>query len=271
MTERLNTMTTTAAEAVYVRCDQYCGMKITNTGDAGAAQHASDCGATPDDLTQLDNELAAKRIQSAAAAETVEDDDDTSSVENSVDDTPAPSFRCSCGSTYATWEDLGGHQVFANHNGMWVEPTDAIEDDALNEREDTVDGSKATINHSRGNKGPKAGEKVDYSHLWRDPEIDSEMVYALQAKINDGTLTIGGIAAGKACVGKATFRDPSDGSNVEVVCPNKCFARTVRKNECDLEHTHSETLEQVCLLHSITSWGAGRPLMDAGPLFGESA
>lgn len=253
-------MTTVTESEIYVSCENYCGLRISHTGESGKNQHAADCGAPLAELARLDSELAVKRIRATAAAEADTELDD---------DVPAAQFVCVCNEAFGTWEQLGDHQTATGHQGCATDESDALDDDALDEREDTVDGTAAKIKHG-GSKGPKVGEKIDYSHLWRDPMIDSEMVYALQAKINDGTLTLGGIAAGKACIGTMSV-DPGDGSAVEVGCPNKCFARTVRKNECDLEHVHSETLEQVCLLHSITSWGAGRPLMGAGPLFGADA
>lgn len=267
MIERLDPMTVTATE-MHVTCQDFCGLPISRTGDAGKAQHDENCGADADYLAKLDAELGVKGVQAAAKAAVSDDADSELNAALPADDAPAAKFRCSCGDSFETWEEIGPHQTETGHVGMYVEPNDALDDDALREREnsDTVDGQQATIKHGRGPKGPKI-EKVDYSHLWSDPNVDADMVYDLQEKIDDGTLMIGGIAAGKACIGKATFKDPTDGSNVEVACPHKCFARTVRANECSLEHTHTETLEQVCLIHAITAWGAEIPPAGHGPLF----
>jgi hypothetical protein len=268
MTERLAPMSTTAETAndTHVSCDQFCGMRITMTGEAGAAQHAENCGANADDLKALDDALIAKRVHSAATA-AVEPDEELD--EALPDDAPPAKFICKCDTPFDTWQELGDHQTETGHVGMWAEPNDALDDDALSEREDTVDGTSAKIKHDKP-KGQKI-EKVDYSHLWRNPNLDIDMVLDLQQRIDDGELTMGGIAAGKACIGKGSFTDPNDGSTVEVGCPHKCFARTVRKNECSLEHTHSETLEQVCLIHAITAWGAEIPPAGNGPLFGADA
>lgn len=262
-------MSTTTATDVHVTCSDFCGLPISLTGEAGKAQHATDCGATEDDLKKLDAELAAKRIHAvrdADAAEAEELDE-----ELPADTVPPAKMRCSCGDEFPDWVPLGVHQTGTGHVGMWQEPNDALDDDALREREEsqTVDGQPARISHDKP-KGQKI-EKVDYSHLWRDPVILVGDVTELQRKIDDGEITLGGIAAGKACIGKATFTDQTDGSSVEVACPHKCFARTVRANECSLEHTHTETLEQVCLIHAVFSWGGEMPAAGKGPLFGEGA
>lgn len=262
-------MSTTATEAteVYVSCEKFCGARITLAGDAGAVQHFEGCGATADDLKALDDALTAKRIHVAAAAEAEELDE-----ELPADETPAAKFVCKCKEPFETWELLGAHQTATGHEGCATDENDALDDDALEEREqaETVDGVAAKIKHGTAPKGPKI-EKVDYSHLWRDPLVSHTDIISLQRKIDDGEFTIGGIAAGKACIGKTTAVDPSDGATVEVGCPHKCFARKVRKNECDLEHTHSETLEQVCLIHAISSWGGDVPPAGNGPLFGPNA
>lgn len=264
MIRKAGTLTTTAT-TIHVTCSEFCGLPISETGEAGKAQHAMNCGANEADLKALDDELSAKRIQAAVPAEEA---DEELNAALPADDAPAATFRCKCGESFPDWPELGQHQTGTGHSGMWTEPNDALDDEALLEREnsDTVNGVVAKIDHEKPAKGQKI-EKVDYSHLWRDPEIELEDVFALQDRIDDGTLTIGGIAAGKACIGKATFADPTDGSRVEVACPHKCFARTVRKNECDLEHTHQETLEQVCLIHGIVTWGGGVPAAGLGPLF----
>ncbi len=54
-------------------------------------------------------------------------------------DASPETFRCSCGITQSTWEELGVHQVADGHVGMWIEP------------EVTVDGQPAKIVH-----GPSA-------------------------------------------------------------------------------------------------------------------
>jgi hypothetical protein len=53
-------MTQTATE-VYVTCTDFCGLKITETGEAGKAQHAEDCGASDAEIEWLDSELRAKQ------------------------------------------------------------------------------------------------------------------------------------------------------------------------------------------------------------------
>lgn len=247
-------MTETATE-IYVTCQDFCGARITQPGPDG---HAAGCGAPKKEMKRLDAELKAKRIQATAAAAQSPDQSE-----------PPKPYVCSCNAGFDTWEELGAHQTETGHTGCATD--DLADDEALHEREDTVDGEKARIDHNAAGSGQKVGEKVDYSHLWGDPFIDMDWVFALQARIDDGTLTIGGIAAGKACIGKATFTDPKDGSPVEVGCPHRCFARTVRSNECSLEHTHTETLEQVCLIHGIVSWGGLVPAAGNGPLFGASS
>lgn len=134
----------------------------------------------------------------------------------------------------------------------------------------TVDGQNAHIHHGPDpTKPPAPDKKKNVVHLWKDPTLKVAWVFAMQKQLDEDAVTLGGIAAGKACIGKSTFRDPEDGAMVEVDCPHRPMLRTVRKNECDLKHTHTETLAQACLIHSILGIGSGQPVAGLGPLFGE--
>jgi hypothetical protein len=141
-------MSTTTAEAVYVRCDQFCGAKINLTGEAGAMQHLEGCGATADDLARLDAELGTKRIQSAAAASMSDEPDEALDAELPVDPVPPAQFVCSCNAAFDTWPELGVHQTETQHQGMARDENSALDDEALNEREDTVDGVNARVVHN---------------------------------------------------------------------------------------------------------------------------
>jgi hypothetical protein len=132
-------------------------------------------------------------------------------------------------------------------------------------RRGEVDGREANIHHDP--PAEEAPPARDYSALWRDPHVDVAWVFALQAKIDAAEIEIGGISAGKACIGKMTADD--DGSPVEVDCTHATVLRHIRKNTCNLDHQHSETLAQVCLIHAITSWGGGIAPAGNGPLFAE--
>ena len=130
-------MTTTATD-LYVSCQKFCGAKITQTGENGRAQHVDGCGASDKDLNALDDALLLLR----------ESGRDAAALDKALTpDAPAATFRCVCGETFPAWPELGQHQTLTGHQGMWQEPGDAVADDALNEREDTVDGARATINH----------------------------------------------------------------------------------------------------------------------------
>lgn len=131
-------------------------------------------------------------------------------------------------------------------------------------RRGEVDGALANIVH---NPPARDDAKIDYSAYWQDPEIVSAEVVELQRRIDEGEITVGGVPASKACTGKQT-RD-IDGGTVEIDCPHKVAFRTVLKNTCNLEHVHTETLEALCLIHTITHLGGDRPVAGAGPLFGE--
>ena len=131
-------------------------------------------------------------------------------------------------------------------------------------RRGEVDGQLAVIQQ---NPPARDDEKIDYSSYWKDPEIVSAEVIELQRRIDEGEITVGGVPASKACTGKQT-RD-IDGGTVEIDCIHRVAFRTARTNTCNLEHKHTETLEALCLIHTITHLGGDRPVAGAGPLFGE--
>lgn len=245
-------MTTTASTGPYVVCEKFCGLAIRDP----EKDHDEKCGAPPEERERLKTALSAARIRAASVAD------------------GEPQFVCSCDTAFETWEQLGVHQTSTGHVGC---KTDDVNDEtpAGGDRvvAATVDGHDSRVHHHAPNNGAAAGDgekKQDFTHLWRDPPVDLDWIFDLQNKIDDGNITVGGIAAGKACIGKMSAK-AEDGSTVEVSCPHRTFVRSVRSNTCDLEHTHTETLEQICLLHAITSWGGGIAPAGNGPLFGGAA
>lgn len=143
-------MTTTSTEPeVYITCENYCGLKITATGDEGVGQHAADCGAPEAERARLDGELKVKKIRAAATAGD-EGADEELDAALPPDAAPPATFRCSCGDVFPDWVPLGDHQTATGHVGMWTEPNDALDDDALRERESstTVNGEPARIVHN---------------------------------------------------------------------------------------------------------------------------
>ena len=99
--------------------------------------------------------------------------------------------------------------------------------------------------------------------VWQDPQVEPAWVYVAQQEIDDGKIIIGGLTAGKKCIGKHMV----DGH--ELPCPHLTVMRSVEKNECDLQHKHTETIMQLCLLHWIRLLAAELPPAGLGPLVPE--
>lgn len=263
-------MTTTATDPdPYVTCDQFCGAKITQTGEHGAQQHFEGCGATADDLRKLDETLAGKRIAATAAREAASAELDEAipadAAKPVVDPAPAATFRCSCGEVFTDWPPLGDHQTATGHVGMWTEENDALDDDALQERErTTVDGREAHINHDRPS-GKKIGEKVDYAHLWPEPAIDLQWLFDAQRAHDERQMKVKGAAASAACPGKATVE--VDGARIEISCPHIPILVEVQSYECNREHTHQEVIESLCMIHHVLKHGGKKSVAGLGPLF----
>lgn len=192
------------------------------------ADHAPECGAPDEERARIETELKAKRIAAAASSEPANDDE-------TLDD-----------------ETLDEGE---------------IGDDERIARDVEVDAQRARFRagSSAQPEEPALGADV-LAMLWTDPVVHAEWVTLLQEKIDAGGITIGGAAAGKACRAKKTV--DYKGSAVEIACPHKPIIRSVETHECNLEHKHTETLDQVCLIHAVVAWGGERPLAGAGPLFG---
>jgi hypothetical protein len=150
-----------------------------------------------------------------------------------------------------------------------VDEFEAGADDEDDEREIEVDGQPARLRRSRPAAAAEDQRSADAAALWRNPDLDSTWVAALQQRVNAEDLKIGGLPAGKACGGKQVVE--IGGYPSEISCPNKVMLRTVRTNQCDLEHAHTETLEALCLVCAIASWGGGKSVAGPGPLFGEAS
>lgn len=152
-------------------------------------------------------------------------------------------WRCSCGEQFDSQDDLGLHHAATAHSGMWLLDGEA---------EMEVDGERAKVIFD----GPEETKPP-----WRDPPIPSEWVLAAQKAIDENEHQLGGLTAGKKCPGIELI----DG--VEVPCPHITAMRTVRINMCNLEHKHSETLFQLCLIHGLRYLAAGIQPAGNGPLF----
>ena len=159
------------------------------------------------------------------------------------------SWRCSCGEERTSQDDLAAHHTESGHSGMWL-----IEGGIETEIELDVDGNRAKVIFG----GPEETKPP-----WRDPPIPSEWVLAAQKAIDENEHQLGGLTAGKKCPGIELI----DG--VEVPCPHITAMRTVRINMCNLEHKHSETLFQMCLIHGLRFLAAGIAPGGAGPLFNQ--
>jgi hypothetical protein len=137
----------------------------------------------------------------------------------------------------------------------------------VTETEIEVDAKQARHRHS---PPPEPAEpKPDYSRFWKDPESVGVDVIELQRRIDGGTILVGGVPASKACAGKQTRE--IDGTPTEIDCPHKIAFRTIRRNVCNLEHRHTETLEALCVIHTIVHLGGDQPVAGPGPLFGADA
>jgi len=176
-------------------------------------------------------------------------DVNTDKIRNATDAATVISWRCSCGEQRDSMDDLGIHQAETAHSGMWMMD---------GETEVEVDGERAILK-----KGPlreqlnETFERPDY----RDPPVPNEWVLAAQKAIDENEHQLGGLTAGKKCPGVELI----DG--VEVPCPHITAMRTVRINTCNLEHKHSETLFQLCLIHGLRYLAAGLSPAGNGPLF----
>jgi hypothetical protein len=149
-------------------------------------------------------------------------------------------------------DELAAHHTKSGHQGVWT-----VVDGEEHEGEIAVevDGKEARLR-----RGP-AREEIPDKPPWRDPAILDIDVYAAQRAIDEAAVALGGMSAGKKCPGKRVI----DG--VELSCPHITAMRMVRTNTCDLEHKHTETLLQVCLIHGILKLGAGIEPAGDGPLF----
>ena len=122
-----------------------------------------------------------------------------------------------------------------------------------------VDGKRAKVR-----RGPER-EQIRETPPWQDPQVQESWVHAAQKAIDEAEHVLGGMSAGKKCPGKRII----DG--IEVDCPHTSAMRMVRTNVCDLEHKHTETLMQVCLIHGILLLGVGLAPAGNGPLFGSGS
>lgn len=219
---------------VSVECP-FCKQAITKPG---SGEHTFDCAAEMADLDELNRRIIKKLDALAKGART---------------------FTCPvCDDVFDDKADLHAHLEEKGHAAEFHAAHDA--EVAPAEIPLEVDGKKAKLKRT-----PPA---PDYSSLWRDPEVDLDWVFELQAKIDSGEIVMGGIEAGKPCAGKITVQ-PQDEPAVEIACPHKPAMRTIQKNECSLEHTHTKTVDQECAIHFIIAHGGNKPVAGPGPLFGD--
>ena len=134
----------------------------------------------------------------------------------------------------------------------------------------TVDGAEANVILGKGGDEEEDGGKPDYSAYWRDPVVEVGWLHDMQERIDEGNIAIGGVPR-PGRLAPASKRATSTGALVEIDCPHRIAMRSVRKNECDLEHTHTETIDAYCLIHAVMAWGAQVPVAGQGPLFGADA
>lgn len=243
----LMSTTTITEKDVHVTCSEFCGLPISETGEAGKAQHAEDCGATEADLAKLDRDLGVARIHAAKNSDEAEATELDSAIP--PDDAPPAKFRCSCGDSFPDWPELGDHQTATRHVGMWTEPSDAIDDDALDEREDatTVDGAAAKIKHDRKPKGEKI-ERVD--RTFPPIALVPGALEALQRSFDKGDFS-----------GEKQLKETCDYEDtVHGVCTHIATFVKVIKTKCEAcGHSHKEVTEKRCIGHGINTWGANEP------------
>lgn len=231
-------MTEIKSTDIHVVCSEFCGLPITQTGDAGKAQHAEDCGAQEGDLKALDDELSAKRIQGAIPADEA---DEELNAALPADDAPAATFRCKCGVAFPDWPELGQHQTGTGHSGMWTEPNDA-----LLEPSDTVNGVTAKIDHSKP-KGVKI-ERVD--RTFPPISLVEGALEALQRSFDKGDFS-----------GEKQLKETCDYEDTNYgACTHIATFVKVIKTKCEsCGHSHKEVVEKRCIGHGINTWGANEP------------
>jgi hypothetical protein len=217
----------------HVTCSEFCGKPIFDA----LTDHDPSCGAPLAERKRLEGELKAVKLRAAA---------DESSDDDEIE------YQCSCdrGVPFDSEDDLRAHQAETGHVGAWT-----FNATTGKEVEIEVDGARAKLR-----TGP-AREAIPDKPPWADPVVLPEYIYAAQQAIDDSAHMLGGMSAGKKCPGKRVI------SGIEIECPHITAVRTVRTNTCDLEHKHTETLMQVCLVHAILLFGAGIPVAGSGPLF----
>jgi hypothetical protein len=164
------------------------------------------------------------------------------------------SWRCSCGEEFDSQDDLASHHTDTQHSGMWL-----IEDGTETEVEVEVDGERAVLR-----RGPPR-EEIPDKPPWKDPQIPEHWIYEAQRAIDNGEIIVGGLQSGKKCVGKQVV----DG--YELDCPHLTVMRSVVTNECDLQHKHTETIAQMCLVHWVRKLAAGIEPAGLGPLLEATA
>ncbi len=230
-------MTMTAREAVkdpYVTCESFCGKPIYDA----ETDHDPSCGAPPEERARLARELGALKIQAAANAE-----EEVAEVE----------WRCSCGETFTSQDDLAGHHTESGHQGMWlVEGEDETQDGVRT----TVDGDRPAVIK----RGPPR-EQLREMPPWRNPQVPESWIYAAQDEINKGLLVMAGLGGDAKCPGKEII----DG--VEVECPNLIFARSLEIEVCDHQKKHAKTSMRMCLVHWVRYLAANLAPAGNGPLF----
>jgi hypothetical protein len=155
-------------------------------------------------------------------------------------------WHCSCGEEFDSQDDLAQHHTDTQHQGTWIAEGDK-------EIEVEVDGERAVFRRTT------PVEPVDMPK-WQDPQIFDHWVLRAQEAIDEGKIIVGGLLAGKKCVGRQVV----DGYELE--CPHLTVMRSVVTNECDLQHKHTETIAQMCLIHWIRKLAADIEPAGMGPL-----
>jgi hypothetical protein len=213
---------------VYVQCSDYCGLRIYD----GDQDHAAGCGAPPEEKARILRELGAAKIK--AASEETE---------------PAEvAWRCSCGETFPSQDDLAGHHTDSGHQGMFIEGEIRID----------ADGAAAKVK-----RAPKAPAQPAPTPPWQDPHIDAAMVYAAQRSVDEEEVKIRGTGT---CPGRELIE------GVEVACPHVVFTTMIDVRTCidsvGDAHTHKKAKMAMCLIHTVRAFGSNLAPAGNGPLFG---
>ena len=212
-------------------CGDFCGQPIKNPD----TDHAADCLAPLAERARI-----ARTLRTMKAREVL--------------------WRCSCGEECDSQDDLAAHHTGTGHQGMYlVEPTGDEVQDVFAPEISEVDGRPA-----RARRGPPR-EEIRDQPAWAELPVPSQWVLIAQRIVDEGGVSVGGLAAGKKCSGKQII----DG--FEIDCPHAPAFRTVEVAECDLHKKHSSTLDQLCLIHAIRFLAADIPPSGLGPLFAENA